>query len=316
MDTRELRTFQMVAELKNMSEAGDRLGLSPSTVSRQIGRLEDFFGGTLLFERLQTEVKTTEEGDMVNKFIQRFFEDLETLKSNVTAASKSIVGPLKVLTSTSLGIGWFSPHLKGFQEQYPDIQLKVMYDDRKRRPFELSGANTGVFMGLTSISPSKDTPFIWKKLGSYYLYPYAHPDYLAEHGTPQTLNDLDNHKIIEYDFDGEFTHVNAARINYLLYAGRPENDPRKSVMAVDDGFGCRACIKSGSGIGMLSRHIAQGSGLVEVLKGLYKEEDGGKYEVHVVYPPHLKNNTRVKALVNYTADKIKEASQKEDLFDI
>jgi LysR family transcriptional regulator for bpeEF and oprC len=315
MDIKELRTFQMVVELKNMTEAGDILGLSASTVSRQISHLEAFFGGMPLFERLKTEVKTTEEGDMVSKFVCRFFEDLENLKSNVMGASQSTSGSLKMLVNTSLGIGWVSSYLNEFQEQYPDIHLKVVYDDRKR-PFELSGANTGVYMGLTTISAPKDTPFIWKKLGSYHLYPYAHPDYLAKHSAPETMKDLDNHKLIEYDFDGVFPQVNLMKINHLLYAGRPESAPRKSVMAVDDGFGCNACIKSGKGLGMLSRYLAQGSGLVEVLKGVYKPEDGGEYDVHLVYPPHLKNNSRVKALASYITEKFQKASQAEGLFKI
>ncbi|WP_138918638.1 helix-turn-helix domain-containing protein, partial [Nitrospirillum viridazoti] len=54
LDTTLLRTFMEVARAQGFTEAGRRLGLRQSTVSQQIGRLEEAVGRRLFVRDTHT----------------------------------------------------------------------------------------------------------------------------------------------------------------------------------------------------------------------------------------------------------------------
>jgi DNA-binding transcriptional LysR family regulator len=63
LDSRQLRIFLAVAELRHFGQAAERLGLVPSAVSGQIKRLEDRLGGPLFQRGRRTAVTLTPAGE-------------------------------------------------------------------------------------------------------------------------------------------------------------------------------------------------------------------------------------------------------------
>ena len=58
----------------------------------------------------------------------------------------------------------------------------------------------------------------------------AAPEYLAKHGTPKTVDDLDNHRLVLF---GNY-RAPVEEINWLADAGRRPGSPRRPVLEVNN----------------------------------------------------------------------------------
>ncbi len=87
-----LHYFWIVAKEESVTKAGERLRLAPSTISMQIGRLEESLGGKL-FRRAGRNLQLTELGHVVFRYADEIFalglELLDTVKGRAGS------GPLR-----------------------------------------------------------------------------------------------------------------------------------------------------------------------------------------------------------------------------
>ncbi len=87
-----LHYFWIVAKEESVTKASERLRLAPSTISMQIGRLEESFGGKL-FRRVGRNLQLTELGHVVFRYADEIFAlGLELLD---TVKGRSVSGPLR-----------------------------------------------------------------------------------------------------------------------------------------------------------------------------------------------------------------------------
>ncbi len=100
----------------------------------------------------------------------------------------------------------------------PISNCKVLLSDD-----ELDLAMREADVALRLREPSQPD-LIRRRLFTVHFHLYASPDYLKRHGQPQTLDDLDGHRLLGYA-------VTAASflddLNALLYAGRDPKKPRE-----------------------------------------------------------------------------------------
>ena len=91
MDTALLRCFLTICDTRSFSVAAQRLNVTQSTVSHQLGRLEDLLG-VELFTRTTRSCALTREGSElipIASKIMRLVEEMnETFKGAVEKASK------------------------------------------------------------------------------------------------------------------------------------------------------------------------------------------------------------------------------------
>jgi DNA-binding transcriptional LysR family regulator len=125
IETRVFRYFVAVAEEQYFARAAMRLGITPSTLTRQIEKLESRLG-TKLLERSGSKLVVTKPG-------RRFLADArEVLRKNEKAvaiarqAASGELGRLQLGFTTSVSgadllAGWFGP----FQEAHPAIEIDM-----------------------------------------------------------------------------------------------------------------------------------------------------------------------------------------------
>ena len=94
---RTLRTFICVAEQSSFAEAGRRLGMSPTTVTRTIAALESSLGVQLL-RRTTRSVRLTEEGAL---FLARCRAGLAEIDAAVESVRGARSAPRGTLTVTA-----------------------------------------------------------------------------------------------------------------------------------------------------------------------------------------------------------------------
>ena len=91
MDWDKLRVFHAVAEAGSFTRAGERLGLSQSSVSRQIGAFEQELG-VPLFLRHARGLELTEQGETLYHTAQEIAAKLAVAETMVTESRSARAG--------------------------------------------------------------------------------------------------------------------------------------------------------------------------------------------------------------------------------
>jgi len=124
----------------------------------------------------------------------------------------------------------------------------------------------------------------------------------VQHGMPNSVDDLDAHRIISF---GEPVPSYLGDINHLERLGRAEGNPRRAALKVNAIYGMMQAARAGIGIAMLPAYVAEHEPELEpVLSGI----EIPAYEAYFVYPPALKNSKRVGVFRDFLVGKAREWS--------
>src|SRR5205809_7172032 len=189
MDWDKLKVFHAAAEAGSFTHAGEQLGLSQSAVSRQVSALESDLGVSL-FHRHARGLILTEQGELLHHTAHDVFMKLEAARAKLTDSRERPNGELRLTTTPGIGVHWLTPRLGEFVELYPDIHLTLITTDE-----ELDLAMRAADVAIRLRQPTQPD-LIQRKLFSVRFHAYASPEYLKRAGTPRTLEELDNHRII------------------------------------------------------------------------------------------------------------------------
>jgi LysR family transcriptional regulator for bpeEF and oprC len=190
-DFSAISSFVRVVEAKSFAAAATQLGMTPSGVSRAVSRLEEQIGVRLLF-RSTRALRLTDDGE---SFYQRCKAILADLGEAVEALGYARIKPrgkLRVAVNVSVGRAALIPNLADFEAQYPDIRLELSMSDRNSGLIE-EGIDCAIRMGEL-----EDSNLIARKLGYFSNVLCAAPEYLALRGTPSSIDELAQHRCINY----------------------------------------------------------------------------------------------------------------------
>src|SRR5213079_3003451 len=128
MDTRQLAAFCAVVERKSFSQAAERLGVTQPAVSLQIRSLEERLGRRLL-DRSGRRVEPTEAGLRLYASAQRLLAAEEQLLEELVDDEGKVTGTLELGASTGPGGTVVPVLLCEFQEQHPDVRVRLTVSD-------------------------------------------------------------------------------------------------------------------------------------------------------------------------------------------
>jgi DNA-binding transcriptional LysR family regulator len=292
MDWDKLRVFHAVAEAGSFTHAGDTLNLSQSAVSRQISALEEALS-VPLFHRHARGLILTEQGEALNRTVREVFAKLAMTEALLAESKEKPAGRLKVTTTHSFGVTWLAPRLKHFLGAHPDVTLSLLLDDTE---LDLAMREADVAIRM---HPPRQPDLVQRHLGEIRSQIWAAPDYLKANGTPEKVEDLDNHKLILF---GD-RRPPVVDINWLAEIGRRDGMPRRGVMEVNSLQAMLVCIRAGLGIGAVPDYLVQDpSGLVALLPEVKKPT----IDMYFVYPEELRNSKRVSVFRDFLVAAIAE----------
>lgn len=125
IDLELYKVFYTVACYKSISRAAEVLYISQPAISKAIMKIEKDTG-VVLFSRNSRGVTLTDEGEVLFEYIQRAMNEISIAERLLTRLKKKEAGAIKVGVSTTLCRYFLIPILKGFIEQYPHIQIKII----------------------------------------------------------------------------------------------------------------------------------------------------------------------------------------------
>lgn len=186
----DLLWFLVVAEERSFTRAAAKIGITQSTLSHTIKRLEMRMGLRLL-ARTTRSVSTTEAGERLRQSLAPRIAEIETDIAALTAYRDTPSGTVRITLSDHALDYLVWPKLRTVLAEYPDIKLEFSRDNGFRDIVE-DGFDAGVRLGETV---EKD--MIAVRIGpDWRLVAVGAPDYFAARGIPQTPQDLVHHNCI------------------------------------------------------------------------------------------------------------------------
>lgn len=128
MDLRELKLFLHLAESKHFGKTAKATYVSPSTLSRQIQRLEDELG-QILFLRDNRTVQLTEAGEQFRQFAQQTLNNYKLLQSHLKQQEAVLTGELHLFCSVTAAYSHLPPILDKFRALHPAVEIKLTTGD-------------------------------------------------------------------------------------------------------------------------------------------------------------------------------------------
>lgn len=293
LDWDKLRVFHAVAEAGSLTRGGDTLGLSQSAVSRQISTLEGNLG-TSLFHRHARGLILTEQGEELFRTAHEIYGKVARAEGILKDKKDKPSGDLRVTASVGLGSTWLTPRLKEFIELYPEIRLDLILEDGE---LDLGMREADIAIRLTKAT---QPDLIQRPLfvGGYHIY--ASVGYLEKYGTPATMDELRDHKVILY---GQHTDLPFQGMNYIEQSGGPDSAPIEPVLRINSIYGILTAVENGIGIAALPDYTAFGNDrVVRILSDV----NTPPMETWFVYPEELRNSKRVAVFRDFLLRKVKE----------
>jgi LysR family hydrogen peroxide-inducible transcriptional activator len=120
MELEQLRHFLSVARWGSFSRAADEIGLSQSTLSRSIQRLEEGVGRTL-FDRQTRKVALNDAGKLLEVRAREILARVEDVQAELF--DDGLHGNVRVGAIPTIAPYFLPARLKHFQEQFPDAKV-------------------------------------------------------------------------------------------------------------------------------------------------------------------------------------------------
>ena len=148
MNLRGLRLFRYVVATGSLSEAADRLNLSPSAASRLLTQLEGQLSLTL-FSRSRRNLELTDEGALFYQQISNTLDGIDEIPLIARDIRTRTRNWLSVVTAAPLANGLVVPTIARLRREGVDLQCTVHVESR----FEIDSevAAQGYNMGLISL---------------------------------------------------------------------------------------------------------------------------------------------------------------------
>jgi len=282
----DLRVLLTVIRKNGFAAAADELGLSPAYVSKRIQILEITLG-TRLLHRTSRRVSLTEDGERVQRWALRILDDFQQLHDELSDAHDSPRGRLHLCSSFGFGRNHVAPAVSLLAERYPDLEIRLDLFDRV-----VDIINEGFDL---EIRVGDDIPgqHIGRHLVSNRRVLCAAPGYLQRRGTPQTLDELQQHDCLVIK-----ERDNAFGIWHLDRDGGQESVRVSGPLSSNNGEIVLQWALDGRGVLLRSlwdvKPLLEQGRLVQVL-----DDYSQSANVWAVYPTRLAHSGKLRACVEF-----------------
>lgn len=290
MDWDKLRIFHAVADAGSLTHAGDTLHLSQSAVSRQIRALEESLNVTL-FHRHARGLILTEQGELLFDTTTAMVKRLDATAARIRDSEDEVFGELRVTTTTGFGTLWLAPRLAKLYSKYPALKIDLMLEERV---LDLPMREADVAIRMKEPSQAD---LIRRRLMNIKMRLFASPQYLAEHGTPETMGDFSAHRLICQHAGTPQVAAGALLVAQLMSHDIP------STLTVNNYFGVLQGVLNHVGIGVMPDYITEG---FPHLKRVLPEVESTEVPVFLAYPEELRHSKRVSAFRDFVTEEIFE----------
>lgn len=289
-----IHSFVLAADAESFTDAGRKLGVSASAVSKAVQRLEERLGARL-FHRSTRSITLTPEGTMFVERGRRILCEFEAAETELSQIQATPQGKLRI-SLPSMGMV-FTPKFAAFKQLHPRIELDLEYTDRVVDIID-EGFDVVIRTGEHA-----DSRLMTRRLGEYRRAIIGSPSYFREAGIPDTPEDLARHVCLIYRFGttGKLDRWPLGR------DGTPVDVPLVSSMVVNTLEPQIALAESGLGLACVpeiavARQLQEGT-LVSVLEPFLQT----RTKISVMWPTSRHISPKLRAFVDYISAEMADA---------
>lgn len=229
-----MRMFVRIVESGSFSQAARDLNVSQPTVSKQLAGLEARLGTQLLARNSRT-LSVTPAGQDYYETTVRILQEIDSAEERILQGQSTPSGLVRVTLSPAFGRMFIIPRLSDFRKRFPDVAIEMEVSGRHVDLIE-EGIDVAVRIGRLS-----DSALVARHIGDMQMITLASASYLAQNGTPQTLDELRSHQCISYVYQGDVTgwdfHVDGRQVTINGTGAFRTNDAEHVRSAVIAGLG-------------------------------------------------------------------------------
>lgn len=231
-----LEAFVAAVETGSFSAASERLGTTPSAISKSVARLEQRLGAKL-FRRSTRSLTLTVEGTAYYERAAPLLRGLEDAEDVVRSASTAH-GKLRITMPSELGRLLMNPLTNSFLPQHPEIRLDIGLTDRS-----VDLIREGYDLALRA-GKLADSDLTVRTLGELPMALVGSPAHLERNGRPRSIEELSRAAHVRYMLGGRPFPIHFMDGAVVAPEGR---------LDLDSGFALRVAALNGVGIAYLLR---------------------------------------------------------------
>nr|WP_090279753.1 LysR family transcriptional regulator [Mycolicibacterium komanii] len=186
----DLLVLLAVGRSGRYNAAAEELGLNHTTISRRIAALEESVGGRVLargaggWELTDLGREALAAAEVVESAVRSLAVD--------TAGDRALEGVVRISATDGFSAYIAAPAAAHVQRRHPKVAVEIVAATR-RATQQRSGLDVEVVVGEPKVHRARAI-----RLGDYCLGLYGSRDYLVEHGTPDTVADLDRYPLVYF----------------------------------------------------------------------------------------------------------------------
>ncbi len=277
-----MNAFTKVVATRSFAEAGRRLGLTRSAVSKAVMELERELGARLL-DRTTRQVSPTEAGLAYYERCISILAQVEETEIQISRLHDEPKGVLKINAPMSFGMLYLGAAVADFMARHGDLHVELTLDDRFIDPLA-EGVDVTLRIGTLT-----DSSLIARRIAPARRVLVASPGYLTRHGAPQSPADLVAHRCLNYG------HASFQQRWLLTEGGKPVNVPISAALSSNNGDVLRAAALRDNGITILPTFMVGPDIKAGRLAVVLPENQPLELGIHALYAPnrYLAAKTRV-----------------------
>jgi len=292
-----IKMFICTVEHGGFAAAANYLGLSASTVSKGIARLEDNLN-IKLFHRSTRQVHLTDGGSCYLITARRITLELEQCEKELKQANNLPSGKVRINLPVSYGRLYVMPLLPEFTKLYPEISLEISFNDSYVDILE-----QGIDLTIRS-GKLDDKRLVARKLSPIDFILCAAPEYITANGLPKCAAEYSQHNWIRFKYrqTGRLMPISVDEGQ-----GIEDYDPGQQYI-VDDGEALAELCAQGVGITQLPHFIARNwlkLNKIIPISPFTRSSEG----VYCIYPKREFLPAKVKVLIEYLVMKIENSGE-------
>lgn len=278
-----------VVETKSFVRAAKAVGVTPSGVSRAIGRLEERLGVRLL-QRTARSVTLTDEGLRFYESVAPLMQGIEDAASEAANSRAHATGRLRVAVDSLVARAIVGSRVGGFLRAHPGLVLDLVVRDHLG---DLVGDGIDCAVRFGDPEPSA---LVVKKITDTRVVTCASRGYIEERGRPRHPRELAHHDAIQFRDPAtgrpfEWIFVRNGRTLSVT--------PKARMIANDVTAALAACL---AGVGIVQKlelelRATPGLDLVD----LFPEWSEERYPLYAYFPSRRHTPAKVRVFLDFVA---------------
>lgn len=293
----DIQAFITVVDAGSFTAAAERLGSAKSAVSRRVSALEERLGVQLL-HRTTRVLNLTDTGRSFYDRGTRILADLEEAEAAVQQEHGELRGTLRLALPLSFSVRHMCGPIATFNKRHPKVKFDLDLNDRR---VDLIEDNFDLALRIGRLT---DSSLIARRLFDVRTVVCASPHYLNVHGVPETPDDLQDHQCLVYS-----NLSDPEKWKYEDSDGKQSTVRIKPAMCASSGDFLSNAAAHGMGVVIQPTFLASAAIRSGNLIPVLADYNWPISPAYAVYPPTRHLSYRVRAFIDYLADKFSGTPQ-------